>query len=114
MSYAVIAEGFGGVLVKPQFFDNSVFNIPNEFFLVDDIWFSAKLAERKIPIIFSKRRNVDKSVEVLVEGIDIGRDDGSLTTTSFDGNKREDLNLIAMRFAAENLGVWKKWCEYLY
>ena len=39
---------------------------------------------------------------------------GSLTTTSFDGNKREDLNLIAMRFAAENLGVWKKWCEYLY
>ena len=109
MSYAVIAEGFGGVLVKPQFFDKSVFNIPNEFFLVDDIWFSAKLAERKIPIIFSKRRHGDKSVEVLVAGIDIGRDDGSLTNTSFEGNKRNDLNLIAMRFAVEKLGVWNKW-----
>lgn len=114
MSYAVIAEGFGGVLVKPQFFDNSVFNIPNEFFLVDDIWFSAKLAERKIPIKFTKRRHSDKSEEVVVDGVYIGREDGALFSTSIEGKRRADLNLIAIRFAVENLGIWKKWRKYLY
>jgi hypothetical protein len=48
--YMDIFEGFGGVIVKPRFFDSSVFNIPAEFKVVDDIWLSGciKKTGRKI------------------------------------------------------------------
>lgn len=112
-SRAVIAEGFGGVLVKPEFFDELIFKIPNEFFFHDDIWFSAKLAERKIPIKFSDRKYTDKSIEVIIDNVDIGREKGSLTTAIIDGQTRTDISLNTIRFAIERLGVWQKYSKYL-
>lgn len=48
--YMDIFEGFGGVLVKPRFFDQDVFTVPKEFFVVDDIWLSGHIKKtgRKI------------------------------------------------------------------
>jgi hypothetical protein len=48
--YMDIFEGFGGVLVKPRFFDESVFDVPKEFLVVDDIWLSGSIKKtgRKI------------------------------------------------------------------
>jgi hypothetical protein len=45
-----IFEGFGGVLVKPRFFDQDVYAIPREFSVVDDIWLSGQIKKsgRKI------------------------------------------------------------------
>lgn len=48
--YMDIFEGFGGVLTKPRFMDATVFEIPSEFRVVDDIWLSgcSKKGGRKI------------------------------------------------------------------
>ena len=110
---AAILEGYGGVLVRPEFFDHSVFELPDQFFPVDDIWFSAKLAERKIPIEYSNRKVSEKSQPVISNDQDIGRAKGSLTVTQFGGKSRAELDIIAMRYACEKFGVWEEWKRYL-
>jgi len=109
----VILEGYGGVIVKPSFFDRTVFDIPKEFFHVDDIWFSAKLAQRGVTLKYSGRVPHDRSRPVIANGSDVGRMEGSLTLTGFSGQSRADLDLNAMRYAMENLGVWNEWKKYL-
>ena len=47
---ADIACGYGGILVRPEFFDEEVFKIKDEFFTLDDTWFSGHLARRGIKI----------------------------------------------------------------
>ncbi len=48
--YVDIAEGLGGVMVQPEFFDDAAFAIPPILWTVDDIWLSGTLARRGIPI----------------------------------------------------------------
>ena len=48
--YIDIAEGFGGVSIKPEFFDNDAFDIPNALWTVDDIWLSGLLELQNIGI----------------------------------------------------------------
>lgn len=48
--YSDVAEGFGGVMVQPDFFDDLAYDIPQVLWLVDDIWLSGHLARRGIPI----------------------------------------------------------------
>jgi len=48
--YADIFEGFGGVVVRPSFFDDEAYEIPGNHWTVDDVWLSGMLARRGIPI----------------------------------------------------------------
>ncbi len=48
--YRDIFQGYGGVLVKPHFFDDDVFDIPPVLWAVDDIWLSGMLAKAGTPI----------------------------------------------------------------
>jgi len=50
--------GWGGVLVQPHFLSDSVFDIPDILWTVDDIWLSGHLAMNDIPIWL----NADSSV----------------------------------------------------
>lgn len=109
----VILEGYGGVLVRPDFFDQTVFDIPREFFPVDDIWFSAKIAQRGIKIKHSGRATKEKSGPVIFDHCDVGRVESSLSTATFWGQTRDDLNINAMRYAVKNLGVWGEWEQHL-
>ncbi|WP_425051670.1 glycosyltransferase family 2 protein [Psychromarinibacter sp. S121] len=43
--YRDIFQGYGGVLVRPSFFDDDVFDIPPVLWSVDDIWLSGMLAK---------------------------------------------------------------------
>lgn len=43
--YRDIFQGYGGVLVRPGFFDAAVFDIPPRLWAVDDIWLSGMLAK---------------------------------------------------------------------
>lgn len=45
-----ICEGVGGVMVRPEFFDDAAFTIPPVLWTVDDIWLSGTLARQGIPI----------------------------------------------------------------
>ncbi len=48
--YRDIFQGYGGVLVKPDFFDDDVFDIPPVMWAVDDIWLSGMLTKAGTPI----------------------------------------------------------------
>lgn len=48
--FADVFEGYGGVVVRPEFFDATVFDIPPEAFHVDDVWLSGALARQGIGI----------------------------------------------------------------
>ena len=48
--YSDVAEGFGGVMVQPDFFDDMAYDIPQVLWSVDDVWLSGHLARRGIPI----------------------------------------------------------------
>ncbi|SHI07310.1 hypothetical protein [Marivita hallyeonensis] len=48
--FADVFEGYGGVVVRPEFFDDLVFDIPSEAFHVDDVWLSGALARQGIGI----------------------------------------------------------------
>lgn len=48
--YTDLLMGFGGVLVRPDFFDDAAFDIPEICWRVDDIWLSGMLARNGIPI----------------------------------------------------------------
>ncbi|MEM6741061.1 MAG: glycosyltransferase family 2 protein [Pseudomonadota bacterium] len=48
--YADIFEGYGGVVVRPRFFDEEAYDIPRDLWAVDDVWLSGMLALRGISI----------------------------------------------------------------
>ncbi|WP_292288356.1 glycosyltransferase family 2 protein [Marivita sp.] len=48
--FADMLEGYGGVVVRPDFFDDAAFDIPDQAFHVDDVWLSGALARKGIGI----------------------------------------------------------------
>ena len=82
--YIDILFGVGGVVVRPSFFDEIVFSIPNEAFAVDDIWLSANLAKNKISIYCPRRFALAQSNEKA--------NINSLLDSNFGGKKRQDSN----------------------
>ncbi|MDG2015012.1 MAG: glycosyltransferase family A protein [Pirellulaceae bacterium] len=48
--YVDILEGFGGVMVRPDFFPPEVFDIPDILWTVDDPWLSGHLTRNNVPI----------------------------------------------------------------
>lgn len=48
--YVDMLEGWGGVLVRPSFFTEAAFDIPEILWMVDDIWLSGQLALNNVPI----------------------------------------------------------------
>ena len=96
--YIDIFEGCGGVLVRPDFFDEQVFDIPPEAWSVDDIWLSACLARRDVPIwlvahLFSPP-NTDAQAQA------------PLAEAMIDGLKRSKANQAAVRYAKDHFGIW--------
>ena len=96
--YIDIFEGCGGVLVRPEFFDEQVFDIPPEEWSVDDIWLSACLGRRGVPIwlvahLFSPP-NTDAQAQA------------PLAEAMIDGLKRSKANQAAVRYAKDHFGIW--------
>lgn len=95
--FAHILLGVGGVVVKPNFFNIESTLIPEEAFLVDDIWLSAQLALNKIEIFCPKRFAVPYSHE------------GESVNALFDmeiGGGRKKLNYQALPWCRNNLKCW--------
>ena len=44
--FADILQGLGGVVVRPDFFDDEAFDIPDILWAVDDVWLSGMLEPR--------------------------------------------------------------------
>lgn len=97
--YVEMLFGVGGVVVKPEFFDDKAFNIPEEAWAVDDVWLSAQLARNGISIFSPRRFPFARATEAA--------DECSLLETEFMGLERQENNRKAVEFCKQKYGIWQ-------
>jgi hypothetical protein len=97
--YSDVAEGFGGVMVQPDFFDDLVYDIPQVLWLVDDVWLSGHLARRGIPIWAERSLNLGT---VLLDTSDTF----PLHRLVADGADRIAANVACIQHMRATYGVW--------
>lgn len=96
--YVDIAEGLGGVLIKPDFFDQDCWDIPPIMWTVDDIWLSGHLARRGIPIWAVKDASRYRTTPM-------GKQD-ALNQTVIDGADRRSANRQCAVYMQKTYGIW--------
>ncbi|AZL58605.1 glycosyltransferase family 2 protein [Tabrizicola piscis] len=97
--YADIAEGNAGVVIRPEFLDDKVFDIPAVLWAVDDVWLSGHLARRKIAIWADKRAN---RVQTIMQ---ISRNE-PLYRSVIEGADRATANLACVDYMRATYGIW--------
>lgn len=95
-----ILEGCGGVLVRPEFFDARVFDVPEKLWSVDDIWLSGMLETRGIGI----RSSFTTPVPVEQPGAG----DSALVNAVIEGLDRLQANIGCVRYLQDSYGIWKE------
>ena len=90
--------GFGGVLVRPEFFDEDVFDIPEEVWSVDDIWLSGVAMKNGHPVWMIPRRREATSHPHFAEA--------DLTSMEGGSDGRDEANARAVRYLQDRYGIW--------
>jgi hypothetical protein len=98
MGYIDICQGFGGVLVKPSFFSASAFEIPEEFWQVDDIWLSGQLKLNGV--------SIRKVAEGPMTDVTAAAEISPLVKQSFNGIDRVNADLACVNYFKKNYGIW--------
>ncbi len=100
--YADIAEGYGGVLVRPDFYDDAAFAIPPVLWAVDDQWLSGCLARKKIPIWIDEKSQIPTGSHRYAPINNIA----PLYRARLDGHNRGEAVTAAIEHFREHYGVW--------
>ncbi|WP_204113187.1 glycosyltransferase family A protein [Shimia biformata] len=96
--YCDIFLGYGGVLVRPEFFGDLSGGAPAPCFVVDDIWLSAELTRAGTPIwVFD---NAYEPVHTSAHRTD------ALFLSRFMGMARPDSNMACVRHYQDTYGIW--------
>lgn len=90
--------GFGGVLIRPEFFDEDVFDIPADLWSVDDFWLSGVAMKNGHPVWMIPRRREATSHPHFA--------DAALTEMDGGGKGRDEVNARAVRYLQERYGIW--------
>lgn len=96
--YVDLLCGFGGVMVRPEFFDAEVFDIPEVLWSVDDPWLSGHLERRGVPIWLNHRHRMPRP------GQSSRRD--ALLHLVVDGHDRGAADRAVIRHMREHYGTW--------
>lgn len=91
--------GFAGVIVRPDWFDDLFYEIPDIMWTVDDPWISGHLARKGIPIWRSTGRDLPPEAEIY--GID------ALHNLVEDGYNRVNADLHVIEYFREKYDIWK-------
>jgi len=97
--FADIAEGYAGVAVRPDFFDDAAFAIPPVAWAVDDVWLSGHLARRGVPIWADMRLNRVQAI------LPVSQTE-PLYNAVIDGANRPDANLASVDHMRRAYGIW--------
>lgn len=100
--YIDIAAGYGGVSIKPEFFDKNAFEIPPVVWTVDDVWLSGLLELKGIGIW------QDNSIRVPINISDIGI--AGLGGSVIEGHNRHAANKLAIKYFQDNYSIWHDAC----
>lgn len=93
-----VCKGYGGVLVRPEFFKPAVFDIPDIMWTVDDIWLSGNLRLNNVPIRqITRQENSAKSDAAFID---------PLVSYVYMDHGRERANMLCVRYFQEKHGIW--------
>ncbi len=98
--YADILEGWGGALVRPEFFGDGAFDIPPALWMIDDIWLSGQLALSGVPVWL----NADQPLRT--RGVAGNAPDAALVRQVVDGQDRRALNQAGVDHFRDKYGIW--------
>jgi GT2 family glycosyltransferase len=98
--YVDILEGWGGVLVKPRFFRDEVFDIPDILWLVDDIWLSGNLALNSVPIWLT----ADEAIRTKGNSEEVK--EAALRKTVYKDHNRDQANQACVDYFINKFGIW--------
>ncbi len=91
-------EGFGGVMVRPDFFDERAFDIPEVLWAVDDIWLSGMATANHHPVWAIGRMREPEPHPLFIEN--------ALHNAVIDGADRGQANRAAATYLRETYGIW--------
>ncbi len=94
-----IFEGFGGVLVRPEFFEFSDGDIPPKMWAVDDVWLSGMLARKNIPIWLMANILEPQETEIHLGA-------AALHTSIVDGINRDEANALTVDYLRQAYKIW--------
>jgi hypothetical protein len=94
-----ICKGYGGVLVRPEFFSPAAFDIPDLLWTVDDIWLSGQLALSGVPIL----KIAETEMATKTEAADVA----PLLGYVYADHRREQANVACIRHFQTRYGIWK-------
>lgn len=97
--YRDIFQGYGGVMVRPDFFDDDVFDIPAVLWSVDDIWLSGMLAKAGTSIWAPARIKGPRLLSA--------HDKAPLYQAVLDGADRPTADRRCYDYMRETYGIWK-------
>jgi len=96
--YVDVFEGYAGVLVQPDMFDDAFYDIPPVLWGVDDVWLSGMLTLRGIPIWLQGGILDPQQAE--------SERHAPLAKSVIDGANRRTANHDGVLYFRENFGIW--------
>jgi len=96
--YTDVAEGYGGVVVRPEFFEPEDRAIPPVMWAVDDIWLSGLMARRGIPIWVEAGAMRLRTAPV--------QHCDALYAAVIEGANRDQANQLCAAHMRERFGIW--------
>jgi hypothetical protein len=100
--YGDVMAGWGGVMVRPEFFDDRVYDIPPDLWMVDDPWLSGHLALRGVPIWACAETLPPRRRE------HVQRDIAPLFFEVVDGKTRQDSDAACAAYYRKTHGIWRE------
>lgn len=101
-----IAEGWSGVLIRPDFFDDRAFVIPDVIWSVDDVWLSGWLAINNHPILSTNESRDKLSRSLVIDGKSIG-ELSSLYKFVYKGFDRSQSDALCIEYMRSKYQIWK-------
>ena len=97
--YVDVLQGLGGVVVRPEFFDDIAYAIPDVIWAVDDVWLSGMLALKGVPIWLPAGLEEPRTTEA--------HDFASLFLATIEGADRIEANRRCIEYMQDHFIVWR-------
>ncbi len=98
--YTDILEGWGGALVRPTFFDEIDYDIPDVLWTVDDVWLSGCLERKGIPIWLNAAGMVRSRAHTKAGSHE------ALRKFVYQGHDRVSANRACIEYFRKTWGIW--------
>lgn len=94
-----VLQGLGGAVVRPEFFDDIAYDIPDVIWAVDDVWLSGMLALKGIPIWLPAGLEEPRTTAA--------HDVASLYLATIEGANRAEANRRCIEYMQQHFNIWR-------